>query len=98
MNGKVSSVTVLRLKPGSEGLLLPEIRPIIEATRQIAGCLSFDLYRLTADRHTLVLHENWETCEAQKTYIFSSLKAELTRQLTGALAQPMQTWDVEEVC
>jgi quinol monooxygenase YgiN len=98
MNGKATSVTVLYLKPGLEELLLPELAPIVEATRQISGCLSFDLYRLCTDRYTLVLHETWETREAEQGYALSPLKTELTRLLTRVLAQPMRTWDVEEVC
>ncbi len=98
MNGKAISVTVLYLKPGFEKLLLPELAPIIDATRLLSGCLSFDLYRLCEDRYTLVLHETWETHEAEQGYALGPLKTELTRLLSRALLQPMRTWDVEEVC
>lgn len=98
MNGRAISITVLYLKPGLEELLLPELASIIDATRQVSGCLSFDLYRLCTDRYTLVLHETWETREAQHEYVLSPLKNELTRLLARVLIQPMRTWDVEEVC
>ena len=98
MKGKVISVTALYLKPGIEEVLLPELAPIIDATRQLSGCLSFDLYRLCEDRHTLVLHETWETHEAEHGYALSPLKSELTRLLARVLVQPMRTWEVEEVC
>lgn len=98
MNGNAISVTLLHLKPGYEELLLPELLPIIEAIRQIPGCLCFDLYRLRTDRCMLVLHETWDTYEAQQGNALGPLKAHLSRQLTGALTQTPQTWDVEEVC
>lgn len=98
MNGKAISVTVLNLKPGLDELLLPEIVRIIDATRQIPGCLSFDLYRLCTDKYIFVLHETWETREAQQTYFLSAMKNELIRLFTIVLIEPMRTWDVEEVC
>jgi quinol monooxygenase YgiN len=98
MNGKTIQVTVLSLKPGFEDFLIPELAPIIEATRQISGCLSFDLYRLSEDRSTLVLHETWETREAHEAYAHSPLRTELTTVLTRSLAQPIRTWNVEEIC
>lgn len=97
MNGKSISVTMLNLKPGLEELLLPDLTQIIDATRQIPGCICFDLYRLRQDQSVLILHETWETIEAQQGYAFGPLKAQLSRQLVEALAQTPQTWDVEEV-
>jgi quinol monooxygenase YgiN len=37
------------LKPGFEELIVPELTPIIEASRQIEGCLVFDLFRLSQE-------------------------------------------------
>ena len=49
MNEKTIVVTVLLLKPGFEELIVPELTPIIEASRQIEGCLVFDLFRLSQE-------------------------------------------------
>lgn len=46
----------------------------------------------------LVLHQTWETQEAYQAYSSSPVKVELARLLTRSLVQPMQTWEVEEVC
>jgi quinol monooxygenase YgiN len=97
MNGKVILVTALPLMLGFEELLLPELTPMIEASRQFSGCLSFDLYRLSKDRSTLVLQETWETEEAYQAHSLSTLKAELTSLFARSLAQPIQTWQLEEV-
>jgi quinol monooxygenase YgiN len=98
MNGKVILVTALPLKPEFEELLLSELAPIIEASREFAGCLSFDLYRLSKNRNTLVLQETWKTQEACQAYALSPLRGELTGLFARALAVPIETWQVEEVC
>ena len=98
MNEKTIVVTVLLLKPGFEELIVPELAPIIEATRQIEGCLVFDLFRLSQERSTLILHEVWDMREALEAYSRSPLKIEMTSLVMRFLAQPLRSWTVEEVC
>jgi quinol monooxygenase YgiN len=98
MNDKTIIVTVLLLKPGFEELIVPELTLIIEASRQIEGCLVFDLFRLSQERSTLVLHEVWDTREALEAYSRSPLKIEMTSLVMRFLAQPLRSWTVEEVC
>ena len=98
MNGKVISVTTYVLKAGTEDLLLPELESLIEVIRQIEGCLAFDLYRLSERRQTLVLHETWETEEAYRGYALSPLPRQLASLFVHYVAQPPQTWQVEEIC
>ena len=86
------------LKPGFEELIVPELTLIIEASRQIEGCLVFDLFRLSQERSTLVLHEVWDTREALEAYSRSPLKIEMTSLVMRFLAQPLRSWTVEEVC
>jgi quinol monooxygenase YgiN len=97
MNEKTIVVTVLLLKPGFEELIVPELAPIIEAIRQIEGWLVFDLFRLSQERSTLVLHEVWETRAALEAYSRSPLKIEMTSLVMRFLAQPLRSWTVEEV-
>jgi quinol monooxygenase YgiN len=98
MNGKAIQVTVLSLKPGFDELLIPELAPIIETTRQLNGCLIFDLYRLSEDRSTLVLHEVWNSRDALGAFALSPLKTEMTILVSRFLAQPLRSWCVEEIC
>jgi quinol monooxygenase YgiN len=98
MNEKTIVITVLLLKPGFEELIVPELAPIIEASRQIEGCLVFDLFRLSQERSTLVLHEVWDTREALEAYSRSPLKIEMTSLVMRFLAQPLRSWTVEEIC
>lgn len=97
MNDQAIQVTVFALKPGFEGVLIPEPTPIIEASRQIAGCLVFDLYRLSEERSTLVLHEIWNSREALEAYALSPLKTEMTTLVARFLVQPLRSWKVEEM-
>jgi len=91
-------VTILLLKPGFEELIVPELAPIIEASRQIEGCLIFDLFRLSQERSSLILHEVWDTREVLEAYSRSPLKIEMTSLVMRFLAQPLRSWTVEEVC
>jgi len=97
MTNKPILVTVLALKPSFEDLLVPELAPLIEASRQIKGCLIFDLYRLSKDQSTLILHEVWNTREALEAFTLSPLKSEMTSVIARFLVQPLLAWEVEEV-
>ena len=98
MNGKTIQVTVLALKPGLDELLIPELAPLIDVSRQAPGCLVFDLFRLSEERSTLVLHEVWHSREALEAFALSPLRTELTALVARFLAQPLRSWQVEEVC
>ena len=98
MDGKVIQITLFHLRPGCEELLLPDLTPLIEASRQFSGCLAFDLYRLSKQPDMIVLQETWETHDAYQGYSLGPLKGEFTGLLARSLAQPMETWQVEEVC
>jgi quinol monooxygenase YgiN len=97
MNGKAIQVTALSLKPGFDELLILEMAPIIDVARQLSGCLIFDLYRLSEDRSTLVLHEVWTSPDGLEAFALSPLKTEMTTLISRFLAKPVRSWSVEEV-
>jgi quinol monooxygenase YgiN len=97
MNGKINQDTLITLKSGFENVLIPELAPIIEAGRQISRCLAFDLYRLSEERSTLLLHEIWKMREARETYALRPLKTEMASLVEGFLIQLLRSWDVERV-
>jgi quinol monooxygenase YgiN len=98
MNGKAIEVTVLSLRTGFDEMLIPELAPLIDATRQLRGCLIFDLYRLSEEPSTLILHEVWNSRDALEAFALSPLKTEMTTLVARFLAQPLRSWRVEEVC
>lgn len=97
MNRKVIQVTIVALKPGFEDVLISELTPIIEASRQIRGCLAFDLYRLSEEHSTLILHEIWDTHDDLEAYAISPIKVEITTLVSRFLIQPLRSWEVEEI-
>lgn len=97
MDEKENSVTVMNLKAGFEEWILAELAPVIESTRQLPGCLSFDWYRVMRDRRTLLLVETWESGDLRRCYLESNLRAELNQLLARALSHPSETLDLEEV-
>ena len=94
----VIQVTLVPFKPGLDGLLLEQLALIVEASRQFSGCLSFDLYRLSNEPSTIVLHEVWETLEAYRAYCHGPHRGEFNRTVATSLARPIETWQVEEIC
>ena len=98
MDRAVNVVTAFFLKQGIEDWLLAEVGPLIEASRQLSGCISFDLYQLLDDKHTVMLHETWETEEVHRAYSLSPLRTELTNAFAHCLARPIESWQIREIC
>lgn len=97
MYRQIIFVTLLRLKPGLDELLLEDLARIVDASRQFSGCLSFELYRLHSEPNFMVLHEIWETQETYQAYFHSQIKAELARIVAPSLARPIETWQLDEI-
>ena len=54
-------VATLSIKPGTAADVLAAADPCIEATRNEAGCLSYDLSQSMTDESTLVFVERWKS-------------------------------------
>lgn len=90
-------VTLIPIKTGLDEAVLRDLAPIVDASRRLSGCLSFDLYRLAKEPNTIFLHETWDTQEAHKRYLQGPWQIELTQRITISLASPIQTWQLEEI-
>lgn len=53
-------IATLEIKPGSLPQIMEAVTPCIEATRQEAGCISYDLVRSLTDENTLMFVERWK--------------------------------------
>lgn len=53
-------VATLEIKPGSLPKIMEAVTPCIEATRQEAGCISYDLVQSLTDENTLMFVERWK--------------------------------------
>ena len=61
-------VATLTAKPGKHEMLTAGARPVIEATRKEAGCISYDLTRSISEPDTFVFIERWTTREALEAH------------------------------
>ncbi|MCX7341208.1 MAG: putative quinol monooxygenase [Hyphomicrobiales bacterium] len=57
-------IATLRITPGSLPAVIAAVKPCLDATRQEAGCISYDLHVDVTDPEALVFVERWETREA----------------------------------
>lgn len=54
-------VAILKVKEGMSDRAIEGFRPVIEATHQEPGCISYALHRDKSDPDTLVLVEKWQS-------------------------------------
>nr|WP_306264717.1 putative quinol monooxygenase [Pararhizobium sp. IMCC3301] len=52
-------IATLEIKPGSLPKIMEAVMPCIDATRQEAGCISYDLVQSLTDENTLMFVERW---------------------------------------
>lgn len=53
-------IATLTIKPGSMDAIYEAVMPCIEATREEAGCISYDLHRSISNENKLVFVEKWK--------------------------------------
>lgn len=94
---QVNVVYALYGKPGLDKLLLDELRPLIQRSRKEAGCLLFDLYRLTSDRSRFFLHEVWKNHDALEVHSSNFHTTRLRAEVAHYLRRPVEIFEVEEI-
>jgi quinol monooxygenase YgiN len=92
-----TAVSILQAKQGSEQLLIEELGRLVRCSRQEAGCLLFDLYRIAGPSSTFALHEVWEIREAMEAHScnFHTTKFRMTAE--KYLAHPIKVLELEEM-
>ena len=61
-------IATLSIKPGTAASVFEAASPCIKATRQEAGCISYDLTQSMDDANTLIFVERWESYENLKSH------------------------------
>ena len=64
MNGTATFVSTFQAKLGSERLMQYELERLVSFTRRERTCLYCDLFRLSRDRSTFVVHSVWSGRES----------------------------------
>ncbi|MFD0916055.1 putative quinol monooxygenase [Pseudahrensia aquimaris] len=54
-------IATFEIKPGSMPAIMEAVMPCIEATRNEAGCISYDLVQSVTDENTLMFVERWKS-------------------------------------
>jgi quinol monooxygenase YgiN len=55
---------MMYVKPGNKTQFISEAKNLISATRQEAGCISYDLLASTEDEDVLIMLERWEDMDS----------------------------------
>jgi quinol monooxygenase YgiN len=90
-------VSVFYAKAGFEELSIQEFTRFVHASRQEAGCLLFDLYRISDRRSVFVLHEAWDSHEALEAHAENFHTTHFQVAIVRYLEQVVQTIEIEEV-
>lgn len=61
-------IATFEAQTGARVRVLEVARPCIEATRNEAGCLSYELFASTENDRTMVFVERWQNLEALKAH------------------------------
>ncbi len=83
-------VATLKIQDGKVDDAIAQLTPLVEATHQEEGCLSYVLHRDVNDPSTLVFVERWESQEALTTHMQQPHMLKLLELAGTMLAEPPQ--------
>ncbi len=92
-----AAVSLFEAKQGSEHLLVEELKKLTRRSRQEAGCLLFDLYRISGRHSAFALYEVWEIREAMEAHLSNLHTTKFKVASEKYLAQPIQFLELEEL-
>jgi quinol monooxygenase YgiN len=92
-----TAFSVLEAGEGCEQLLIEELSRLVRASRQEAGCLLFDVYRVAARSSTFALHEVWSVRAAMEAHARNFHTTRFRITVEKYLAHPMETLELEEL-
>jgi quinol monooxygenase YgiN len=92
-----ASLSLFEAKDGSGHILAEELTKLVRRSRQEAGCLLFDLYRISGKHSAFALYEVWELREAMEAHLgnFHTTKFKVT--IEQYLAAPIKIFELEEM-
>ncbi len=71
--------------PGVLDRLLPEMRRLVDDTRNEAGCIHYDLYQGKDDPNVLVFVEEWETRELWEAHMQGKALQDFNARIGGGM-------------
>ena len=83
-------VATLKIEDGKVDEAVAELTPVVEATHQEEGCLSYILHQDVNDPNTLVFVERWATQDALNAHMQQPHMLKLVELASTLLAEPPQ--------
>lgn len=83
-------VATLKIQDGKIDEALAELTPVVEATHEEEGCLSYVLHQDVNDRNTLVFVERWASQDALNAHMQQPHMLKLVELAGTMLAEPPQ--------
>ena len=90
MEGKVSVIAYLEVRPGSEAEFLRAAEDVIAATRQEEACLNYDLHQSSTESCRFVFYENWTSLAGLDQHSKSEHIRLFRERIGGILAKPTE--------
>jgi quinol monooxygenase YgiN len=89
------TIATMRLRPGEHADFMHAAAQLISATRQEAGCISYDLQRSVTDPQVFVFLERWSTRDAFEAHMgtphmeaFRSASGNVIRETRREMIEP----------
>lgn len=92
-----ASLSLFEAKDGFELILVEELTKLVRRSRLEAGCLLFDLYRISGKHSAFALFEVWEMGEAMEAHLCNLHTTRFKVATEPHLAQPIQVFELEEM-
>jgi len=86
---QVTVIATIKAKEGKADTVLEELLALIEPTRSEAGCINYDLHRMSDDPNCFVFHENWKSREALDRHLAKPYIADFIAKADELLAEPV---------
>jgi quinol monooxygenase YgiN len=90
-------MSVFEAKEGFEQLLGEELQKLMRRSRQEAGCLLFDLFRISGRPSAFAIYEVWELRESMEAHLANRHTTQFKIASQRYLAQPIQVIELEEM-
>jgi quinol monooxygenase YgiN len=92
-----ASLSLLEAKEGFGQIVAEELTKLVRTSRQEAGCLFFDLYRISGKHSAFALYEVWEQREAMHAHLCNIHTSRCNLAVEPYLAGPIQVFEFEEL-
>jgi quinol monooxygenase YgiN len=92
-----ASLSLFEAKEGFEHILVEELTKLVRSSRQEAGCLLFDLYRISGKHSAFALYEVWQFRAAMEAHLGNLHTTRCKVAIERYLAEPIQVFELEEM-